>query len=555
MTDYKKMSVYQIYPKSFQDSNGDGTGDINGIIRRLPYIADLGVEYIWLTPIYVSPGNDNGYDIADYYNIDPVYGTMDDFKNLLLEAHKRNLKIMMDIVVNHTSTEHMWFQESSKSEDNPYRNFYVWKKNKGKLPNNWVSKFGGPAWELDKKTDSYYLHLFDVTQADLNWEYGPMRQEIYKMMRYWLDIGIDGFRLDVINLLSKDQNFPDDTLAAFTDDGRKYYTDGPKIHEYLKEMNKEVFSRYNNVITVGEMSSTSLEACIEYTKPENKELSMIFSFHHLKTDYKNKDKWELQKSDIKELKEYFTKWQNGMEKENGWSALFWCNHDQPRIVSRMGNETVYRYESAVMLATLLHMMQGTPYIYQGEEIGMLNAHFDKITDYEDIESLNEYKNMMNAGKSEEEALEVLRERSRDNSRTPVQWDNTVNSGFTSGKPWIEMGKMADGINVEEDLKSEKSVFSYYKKLISMRKEYDVIKDGNFTLLDKDSIDTFIYTRETDREILYVICNLTGETVEISRETADSAKNGECLITNAEEPCENGILKPYETSVWLIKKSK
>ncbi len=553
MTDYKKMSVYQIYPKSFQDSNGDGIGDINGIISRLPYIAELGVEYIWLTPIYVSPGNDNGYDIADYYNIDPVYGTIDDFKNLLHETHKRGMKVMMDIVVNHTSTEHMWFKESSKSEDNPYRNFYVWKKNKGKLPNNWVSKFGGPVWTLDERTDSYYLHLFDVTQADLNWEYEPMRQEIYKMMRYWLDIGIDGFRLDVINLLSKDQDFPDDTLNTFTDDGRKYYTDGPKIHDYLKEMNKEVFSRYNNVITVGEMSSTSLEACIKYTKPESKELSMIFSFHHLKTDYKNKDKWELQKSDIKELKEYFTKWQNGMGKENGWSALFWCNHDQPRIVSRMGNETVYRYESAAMLATLLHMMQGTPYIYQGEEIGMLNAHFDKITDYEDVESLNAYKNMIHAGKTNEEALKILRERSRDNSRTPVQWDNTENSGFSTGKPWIEMGKMADGINVEEDLKSNKSVFSYYKKLINLRKEYDIIRDGNFTILDADSKDTFIYTRETKGETLYIICNLTDKPVEIDKKIIDSAADGKCLITNTDIPCEKGILKPYEASVRLLKK--
>ena len=380
-----------------------------------------------------------------------------------------------------------------------------------------------------------------------------MRQEIYKMMRYWMDLGIDGFRLDVINLLSKEQNFPDDTLDTFTDDGRKYYTDGPKIHEYLREMNREVFSRYDNVITVGEMSSTTLEACIEYTKPENKELSMIFSFHHLKTDYKNKDKWELQKSDIKELKEYFTKWQNGMEKENGWLALFWCNHDQPRIVSRMGNETVYRYESAAMLATLIHMMQGTPYIYQGEEIGMLNAHFDNIADYEDVESLNAYENMMNAGKTAEEALEVLRERSRDNARTPVQWDNTENSGFTTGKPWIKMGKMADGINVEEDLKSEKSVFSYYKKLIKLRKEYDIIRDGNFTILDEDSEDTFIYKRETDGEILYVICNLTDKAAGINREILNNAESGECLITNVKIPCENSMLKPYETCVWLIKK--
>ena len=552
MTDYKKMSVYQIYPKSFQDSNGDGTGDINGIIKRLPYLAELGVDYIWLTPMYVSPGNDNGYDIADYYNIDPVYGTMEDFKNLLKEAHKKKLKVMMDIVVNHTSTEHMWFKEAAKSEDNPYRNFYIWKKNKGEIPNNWVSKFGGPVWELDSKTDSYYLHLFDVTQADLNWEYEPMRQEIYKMMRYWMDLGIDGFRLDVINLISKNQEFPDDTLATFTDDGRKYYTDGPRIHEYLREMNREVFSRYSNVITVGEMSSTTLEASIEYTNPENKELSMIFNFHHLKTDYKNKDKWELQKSDIRELKEYFTKWQNSMRDEHGWNALFWCNHDQPRIVSRMGNEGIYRYESATMLATFIHMMQGTPYIYQGEEIGMLNAHFNNIADYEDIESLNAYKNMLSAGKTEKEALKVLRERSRDNARTPVQWDNTKNSGFSTGKPWIKMGEMSAGINVEEDLKSEKSVFSYYKKLINLRKEYDIIRDGDFTILDKDSDNTFIYTRKSSDEILYVLCNLTEESVNISSDTAENINRGRCLIANVDSPCEKNMLKPYETSVWLAK---
>lgn len=552
MEDFKKMSVYQIYPKSFQDSNNDGIGDINGIISRLDYIAELGVDYIWLTPMYVSPGNDNGYDIEDYYNIDPVYGTIDDFKNLLNEAHKKNLKVMMDIVVNHTSTKHKWFQESSKSESNPYRDFYVWKKNTGEIPNNWQSKFGGEAWTLDEKTDSYYLHLFDVTQADLNWEHEPLRQEVYKMMRFWLDMGIDGFRLDVINLISKDQRFLDDTLKSFIDDGRKYYTDGPRIHEYLNEMNIQVFDRYENVITVGEMSSTSLEACIEYTKPENKELSMVFNFHHLKVDYKNKDKWELQKADIKELKEYFMKWQNGIRNGDGWTALFWCNHDQPRIVSRFGNETTYRYESAAMLATLLYIMQGTLYIFQGEEIGMLNAHFDTIDDYEDIESKNAYKKMIRSGKSKDEVLQVLRERSRDNSRTPMQWNNEVNSGFSQAKPWISTGKMSKNINVETDRKSSKSIFEYYRKLIALRKTYDVIRDGDFTILDENSSETFIYKREDSGESLYVICNLNEEEKEINKEITERIKKGRCIITNVDFPCENGKLKSYEASVWLVK---
>ena len=383
---WKSSVVYQIYPKSFKDSNGDGIGDIVGIIEELDYLKDLGVQVLWLTPMYVSPQNDNGYDIADYYNIDKTFGTLEDFKKLLEETHKRGMKLIMDMVVNHTSTENYWFKEAIKSKDNKYNDFYIWKKEK----NNWKSKFGGSAWEYVEELDEYYLHLFDVTQADLKWENPILREEIYKMMRYWLDMGVDGFRLDVVNLLSKDQSFPMDDFKTVTRDGRRFYTDGPKIHEYLKLLNENVFSKYENIMTVGEMSSTDIKNCIEYTRQDNKELDMVFNFHHLKVDYKDGDKWSLDTFNFKELKEILFKWQVEMEEGKGWNALFWCNHDQPRIVSRFGNDEVYRMESAKMLGTAIQLMRGTPYIYQGEEIGMTNPNFNNIEEYRDVESLNAY---------------------------------------------------------------------------------------------------------------------------------------------------------------------
>jgi trehalose-6-phosphate hydrolase len=438
---WKKKVVYQIYPKSFRSSRGGATGDIRGIIEKLDYLAFLGVDYIWLTPIYKSPQNDNGYDVSDYYAIDESYGTMEEFEELLSEAKKRGIGIMMDIVVNHSSTEHKWFQEARKSKDNPYRDFYIWRDE----PTNWQSKFGGSAWEYDEATGQYYLHLFDKTQADLNWENEAMRQEVYKMMRYWAEKGVSGFRLDVINLISKDQAFPNDSGEGAQGDGRKFYTDGPRVHEYLQEMNREVFAG-TDIITVGEMSSTSIDNCIKYSNPDRNELSMTFSFHHLKVDYPNGEKWVKADFDFLQLKEIMSNWQKGMYEGGGWNAIFWCNHDQPRVVSRFGNDTTYRVESAKMLATALHMLQGTPYIYQGEEIGMTNPEFTEIHQYRDVETLNIYKLKREAGMSHDEIMAAIQQKSRDNSRTPMQWDDSLHAGFTTGTPWIETASNYKEIN-------------------------------------------------------------------------------------------------------------
>ncbi|MFZ0476415.1 MAG: alpha,alpha-phosphotrehalase, partial [Halobacillus sp.] len=429
---WKKAVVYQIYPKSFNDTTGNGVGDIQGIIEKLDYLNELGVDVLWLTPMYKSPQNDNGYDISDYYDIHDEYGTMQDFEQLLEETHKRGMKLIMDLVVNHTSTFHQWFQESQKSVDNPYRDYYIWRDPvDGGAPTNWQSKFGGNAWEYDEKTGQYYLHLFDVTQADLNWENEHLREDLYEMMRFWAEKGIDGFRLDVINLISKDQKFPNDDGSVAPGDGRKYYTDGPRVHEYMQEMNREVFAPYD-LMTVGEMSSTTVEHCIQYTAPNRNELSMTFNFHHLKVDYPNGEKWTVADFDFHELKQILSKWQGEMNKGNGWNALFWCNHDQPRVLSRFGDEVNYPEESAKMLATTIHMMQGTPYIYQGEEFGMTNPGFESIEKYRDVESINMYKEFREKGVSEEKILEILKQKSRDNSRTPVQWNDEPNAGFTSG---------------------------------------------------------------------------------------------------------------------------
>ena len=442
--------VYQIYPMSFADANNDGYGDLKGIIQHLDDLKELGVDVVWLTPIYASPQRDNGYDISDYYSIHEEYGTMEDFDRLLKEAHRRGIKIIMDIVINHTSTEHQWFQEAKSSKDNPYRDYYIWKDGEnGELPTNWQSKFGGPAWEYDEQTEQYYLHLFDVTQADLNWENETVRKELYKMMCFWLDKGVDGFRLDVINLISKDQNFPNDE----TGDGRKFYTDGPRVHEYLHEMNQEVFAKYD-MMTVGEMSSTSIDHCILYTKPERNELSMTFNFHHLKVDYPNGEKWTKAPFDLQELKTILSDWQTGMIAGGGWNALFWCNHDQPRIVSRFGDDQTYHDESAKMLATTIHLMCGTPYIYQGEEFGMTNPGFNDISEYRDVESLNMYQILKEQGKSEQEIIEILQQKSRDNSRTPVQWSNESHAGFTDGTPWIGVASNYEAINAENAVQNK-----------------------------------------------------------------------------------------------------
>ncbi|MDP0488500.1 MAG: alpha,alpha-phosphotrehalase [Fusobacterium sp. JB020] len=550
---WKKSVVYQIYPKSFKDSNGDGFGDIVGIIEKLDYLKKLGVDILWITPMYVSPQNDNGYDIANYYEIDPKFGTMENFEILLKKAHEKGIKIIMDMVVNHTSTEHEWFKKALENKNSKYLNYYIWKENKGKIPNNWASKFGGSAWEYIEKLDEYYLHLFDITQADLNWESNELRKEIYKMMRFWLDKGIDGFRLDVVNLLSKDSSFKDDTYEKVNDDGRKYYTDGPKIHEYLQEMNREVFSKYEDIITVGEMSSTNIENSIKYTNEERKELNMVFNFHHLKVDYLNGDKWSLMEYNFKELRDILFSWQEGMQAGQGWSALFWSNHDQPRNISRFGNTKEYFNESGKTLGTAIHLMRGTPYIYQGEEIGMENPDFDSIEMYRDIESLNNYKILLEKGLTEKQVLEILKNKSRDNARTPIQWNGEKNAGFSNKEPWIPVGKNYKNINIENALREKASIFYHYKKLIKLRKKYDVISHGSFKKVYENQDGIFAYERIYSNEELLVVCNFSIEEKEIVIEDK-FLKDGKVLIsTYGDIFIEKKLkLKPFESFAYLIK---
>ncbi|BCC04281.1 MULTISPECIES: alpha,alpha-phosphotrehalase [Bacillus cereus group] len=553
MKDWHKSVVYQIYPKSFNSYYNKETGDIKGVTEKLDYLKELGVDYIWLTPIYQSPQNDNGYDVSDYYSIDPSYGTMEEFEELLEEAKARNIEIMLDIVVNHSSTEHKWFKEAKEDKNSPYRNYYIWRDEK----NNWQSKFGGSAWKYDEKTEQYFLHLFDETQADLNWENEKLREEVYEMMRFWLDKGVTGFRLDVINLISKDQQFLNDDGSTATSDGRKYYTDGPRVHEYLQEMNRNVFEG-KDVITVGEMSSTTIDNCIKYSNPDRNELSMTFSFHHLKVDYPNGDKWTKANFDFIKLKEIMSNWQIEMQKGRGWNALFWCNHDQPRIVSRFGNDGKYRNESAKMLATAMHMLQGTPYIYQGEEIGMTNPKFESIKQYRDVESLNIYDIKLEEGLSKEEIIEILKQKSRDNSRTPMQWNEEINSGFTTSTPWITVADNYKEINVEKALEDKESVFYHYKKLIELRKTYDVITEGEYAILDGNHPKVWAYTRTVNDEVLLVINNFYGEEITYSvpaHVQLDGMKQ-EVLLSNYKDSSKditNLNLRPYESIVYRYTK--
>ncbi|GIM46773.1 trehalose-6-phosphate hydrolase [Collibacillus ludicampi] len=554
---WKKSVVYQIYPKSFKDTTGNGIGDLQGIIDHLDYLQNLGVDVLWLTPIYDSPQKDNGYDIRDYYRINLEYGTMETFETLLHEAHARGMKIIMDMVVNHTSTEHRWFQEASRSRENPYRHFYIWKDGgEGGPPNNWKSKFGGSAWQYDETTGQYYLHLFDVTQADLNWEHPELREQIYQMMDFWLDKGVDGFRLDVINLISKDQSFPDDTLETPTADGRKYYTDGPRIHEFLKEMNRRVFSKHPHILTVGEMSSTTIENCVKYTNPQEKELHMIFSFHHLKVDYPNGEKWVAADFDFLQLKKILSDWQYGMQRGGGWNALFWCNHDQPRVVSRFGNDREFHKESAKMLATAIHLLQGTPFIYQGEEIGMTNPSFDMIEDYRDVETINAYHRLKAEGKAEQEIMAAIKQKSRDNARTPMQWNGDKHAGFTNGCPWIKVAPNYKEINVEQALRDKDSVFYHYQKLIRLRKEYDIIAYGDFRLILEDDPQIFAYLRRYNDETLLVINNFYGKMTTFILPTDVHLYGEYRIIISNYHDTQNNIreltLRPYESVAFYIK---
>ena len=544
---WKKSVVYQIYPKSFCDTSGNGQGDLAGITQKLDYIKLLGVEIIWLTPVYRSPMRDNGYDISDYYSVNPDFGTMADLELLLAEAHTRGLKIIMDIVVNHTSTEHEWFQAAKQSRDNQFRDYYIWRDQ----PTNWLSKFGGNAWEYNPATDDYYLHLFDVTQADLNWENEQLRQEIYVMMNFWAQKGIDGFRLDVINLISKQQDFLNDSLENAMADGRKYYTDGPRVHEFLQEMNAAVFSPYN-MVTVGEMSSTSIDNCVRYTNPENKELSMTFSFHHLKVDYQNGDKWTKMPFDFLKLKKIISEWQLGMQQGGGWNALFWCNHDQPRAVSRFGDDGNYRVESAKMLATVLHCLQGTPYIYQGEEIGMTNAHYASIEQYRDVESTNNYKIKTAAGMPAAEMLAILRDKSRDNSRTPMQWSAARNGGFTEGLPWLELPDNYQEINAAAAVADNDSIFHHYRKLCELRRNNATICTGEYQDVALDNPQVFAYLRQSAAEILLVVANFYAEPVCFDTKLGKKYTVEKILLSNYPEQVITNIsqieLRPYEAMV-------
>lgn len=544
MLDFKDKVVYQIYPRSFYDTNGDGMGDIKGITKKLDYLKELGIDYIWVTPFFVSPQRDNGYDIADYRAIDPRFGTMEDFQELIDEARNRGIGIMLDMVFNHTSTEHIWFKKAM-SGDEKYMDYYIFKDgNPDKAPTNWVSKFGGSAWEYLPDLKKWYLHLFDRTQADLNWENKAVREELKDVIRFWKDKGVSGFRFDVINLISKPDVFQDD----FEGDGRSFYTDGPRVHEYLKELVAD--TGIENMITVGEMSSTTIDNCVGYSNPDEKELSMVFSFHHLKVDYKNGNKWELMPYDKLALKKLFKDWQEQMSAKNGWNAVFWTNHDQPRTISRFGDEGKYWKESGKLFAGLIHFMRGTPYVYQGEEIGMLNTHFTDISKYRDVESLNYYKILLAEGKSHEEALGIINERSRDNCRTPMQWDSSKNDGFTTGTPWIEVPEYGKAITAESQMGDDSSILAFYKKIIALRKQYKVIADGSIAFQDNTPEEIISYERILGDTKLVVVGNLSGGSTKYKCDLGDMGLLiGNYDDTNAQY--ENGelVLRPYEFVVY------
>ncbi|MGL5337270.1 MAG: alpha,alpha-phosphotrehalase [Aeromonas veronii] len=547
---WQSAVIYQIYPKSFQDSAARGTGDLKGIMARLDYLKTLGVDALWLTPVYVSPQVDNGYDIADYLAIDPAYGTMDDFEALLAAAHARDIRIVMDIVVNHTSTEHTWFKSALGDKNSPYRDYYIWRDPvDGGVPNNWQSKFGGGAWELDPATGQYYLHLFAREQADLNWENPAVRAEVKKIIHFWAKKGVDGFRLDVINLISKDQAFPNDEIG----DGRRFYTDGPRIHEFLQDVSRDVFAPVG-AMTVGEMSSTSLEHCQRYGALDGSELSMVFNFHHLKVDYPNGDKWTKAPFDFLELKRIFNHWQSGMHGK-GWSALFWCNHDQPRIVSRFGDEGEHRVVAAKMLASTLHGLQGTPYIYQGEEIGMTNPGYQHINDYQDVESRNIFAIKQAEGMSEAEILAILGAKSRDNSRTPMQWSAAANAGFTQGTPWLKPAANYPEINAEAALADQNSVFWHYRDLIALRKAHPIFTQGDYQELLTGHPQIWAYARRANGQTLLVVSNFYGEPVEFALPAELQSGQGRLLLGNyPDSPAQpqSGMLRPYESLIWLME---
>lgn len=554
---WKKSVVYQVYPKSFYDSNGDGNGDLNGITEKLPYIKELGADVIWLNPIFVSPQVDNGYDIADYKDIDPSLGTMADFERLLARAHELGLKILLDLVVNHTSDQHKWFKEAKKSRDNKYHDYYIWKDKKGDaLPNNWGSSFGGPAWEYVEEVDQYYLHCFAKEQPDLNWENPEVRNAVYEMMRFWFEKGVDGFRMDVISLISKDQSFPDGPVIQNKQYGSYYAgcANGPRVHEFLHEMNVKVLSDFD-VMTVGETPHTNSDEAILFTKADREELDMVFHFDHMHLDYDENGKYSKNRVPLVDLKRVMTEWQNKMYENDGWNSLYWSNHDQARAVSRFGNESdEYRVISAKMLGTCLHMMQGTPYIYEGEELGMTNADFTDISEYRDLEALDIYKDFTERkGMSSDYILDCLRRKSRDNARTPMQWNDSENAGFTTGTPWIRAIHNYKTINAKACLADEDSVFYYYQRLIQLRHEMPVITDGRYELIDADNPNVYTYLRRGETETLLVVCNFTDQIISHPVKEYLYGAAGKLVISNyvdaADTITDELVLPPYGAYVY------
>ena len=532
--------VYQIYPRSFNDSNGDGIGDINGIREKLDYLKELGIDVIWLSPVYKSPNDDNGYDISDYCDIMDEFGTMDDMEKLLKEANEKGIKILMDLVVNHTSDEHKWFIEAKKSKDNKFRDYYIWRDPvNGHEPNNLGSCFSGSAWQYDESTDQYYLHLFSKKQPDLNWENENVRNEVYKMMNFWIDKGIGGFRMDVIDLIGK---VPDEMITG----------NGPKLHDYLQEMNKAALEGHD-LLTVGETWGATPEIAKLYSNPKRKELSMVFQFEHIGLDQiEGKEKWDVKPLDLLDLKKVLSKWQTELEGE-GWNSLFWNNHDLPRIVSRWGNDREYRVESAKMLATLLHGMKGTPYIYQGEELGMTNVRFEDINEYNDIETLNMYKDRISKGYSHDEIMASIYAKGRDNARTPMQWDSTENAGFTTGKPWLKVNKNYKFINAEDCLQDKDSIFYHYKKLIDIRKHNDTIIYGDYKLLLPEDKNVFAYSRELNGDKIVVVCNFYNK--EVNLNFNEDFNNVEILLSNYKDSSilmKDLKLRQYEAIMYRVK---
>lgn len=548
---WKESVVYQIYPRSFCDSNGDGIGDLNGITGKLDYLKELGIDVIWLSPVYKSPNDDNGYDISDYQAIMDEFGTMEDFNRMLATAHEKGIKIMMDLVVNHTSDEHKWFIESRKSTDNPYRDYYIWRpaKEDGSLPNNWGSCFSGPAWEYDKTTDMYFLHLFSKKQPDLNWDNPAVRQDVFDMMNWWLKKGVDGFRMDVISLISKEPGLPDKEPGINGYATFNVSANGPHVHEYLQEMRQKALNNADT-ITVGECSGVTLEEAKKYARSDEKELNMVFQFEHMDVDSDEKaGKWTTRKMDLRNLKKILTRWQKGLQ-DIAWNSLYWENHDQPRSVSRFGNDSdEYREISAKMLATCIHMMQGTPYVYQGEELGMTNCPFNTLDNFRDLESINAFHELTEQGKmTEEDMMAAIGYKGRDNARTPMQWDDSAYAGFSTANPWIMVNPNYTKINAKDQINREDSVFKYYQKLIKLRHESELIVYGTYDLILDDDKDIYAYIRTLGDEKLIVYCNFSENTREV--ELPEEFTNGKVLISNYIDAKVNHkiTLRPYEAIV-------